>query len=146
MRLWHHDSSQLSCHNQITLRDDLRGGREEHRQPFRRPAGAQWYSSAPSTSWRLMATICASCRYRCARPTLNGFFAAGRTGFSSTHLRRARSDQILFRAACDMGLEGLVSKRSDRPYRGGRSPRIGSKSRTARIMHLSVFSGQKENS
>jgi ATP-dependent DNA ligase len=28
----------------------------------------------------------------------------------------------LFRAACDMGLEGLVSKRADRPYRGGRSP------------------------
>jgi len=28
----------------------------------------------------------------------------------------------LCRVACDMGLEGLVSKRSDRPYRGGRSP------------------------
>jgi ATP-dependent DNA ligase len=28
----------------------------------------------------------------------------------------------LFHAACDMGLEGLVSKRADRPYRGGRSP------------------------
>lgn len=27
----------------------------------------------------------------------------------------------LFRAACNMGLEGLVSKPSDRPYRGGRS-------------------------
>lgn len=27
----------------------------------------------------------------------------------------------LFRAACEAGLEGLVSKRSDRPYRGGRS-------------------------
>jgi ATP-dependent DNA ligase len=27
----------------------------------------------------------------------------------------------LFRAACCMGLEGLVSKRSDRPYRRGRS-------------------------
>ncbi len=27
----------------------------------------------------------------------------------------------LFRAACRMGLEGLVSKRRDRPYRGGRS-------------------------
>ena len=26
----------------------------------------------------------------------------------------------LFRAACSLGLEGLVSKRSDRPYRGGR--------------------------
>jgi bifunctional non-homologous end joining protein LigD len=28
----------------------------------------------------------------------------------------------LFRTACDMGLEGLVSKRSDQPYRPGRSP------------------------
>ena len=28
----------------------------------------------------------------------------------------------LFRAACNMGLEGLVSKRVDRPYRGRRSP------------------------
>ena len=27
----------------------------------------------------------------------------------------------LFRAACNMGLEGLFSKRLDRPYRGGRS-------------------------
>ena len=27
----------------------------------------------------------------------------------------------LFRAACNMGLEGLVSKRRDRPYRSGRS-------------------------
>jgi len=27
----------------------------------------------------------------------------------------------LFVAACDMGLEGMVSKRADRPYRGGRS-------------------------
>jgi ATP-dependent DNA ligase len=27
----------------------------------------------------------------------------------------------LFRAACAMGLEGMVSKRSDRPYRAGRS-------------------------
>jgi bifunctional non-homologous end joining protein LigD len=27
----------------------------------------------------------------------------------------------LFRAACNIGLEGIVSKRSDRPYRAGRS-------------------------
>ena len=27
----------------------------------------------------------------------------------------------LFRAACRMGLEGIVSKRQDRPYQGGRS-------------------------
>ena len=41
----------------------------------------------------------------------------------------------LFRAACDMGLEGLVSKRSDRPYRGGRSPHwIKVKNRTHSAM------------
>jgi bifunctional non-homologous end joining protein LigD len=28
----------------------------------------------------------------------------------------------LFRKACEFGLEGMVSKRLDRPYRGGRSP------------------------
>ena len=28
----------------------------------------------------------------------------------------------LFQAACKMGLEGLVSKHKDRPYRAGRSP------------------------
>jgi bifunctional non-homologous end joining protein LigD len=28
----------------------------------------------------------------------------------------------LFRNACEFGLEGLVSKRADRPYRAGRSP------------------------
>jgi bifunctional non-homologous end joining protein LigD len=27
----------------------------------------------------------------------------------------------LFRKACEFGLEGLVSKQRDRPYRGGRS-------------------------
>jgi len=28
----------------------------------------------------------------------------------------------MFRAACAMGLEGIVSKRRDQPYRSGRSP------------------------
>jgi hypothetical protein len=28
----------------------------------------------------------------------------------------------LFNAACSMGLEGMVSKHRDRPYRAGRSP------------------------
>jgi bifunctional non-homologous end joining protein LigD len=28
----------------------------------------------------------------------------------------------LFRAACDIGLEGLASKHCERPYRAGRSP------------------------
>src|SRR3954453_13227415 len=42
----------------------------------------------------------------------------------------------LFRAACGMGLEGLASKRADRPYRAGRS-RAGSRSRTETIRHKS---------
>jgi ATP-dependent DNA ligase len=28
----------------------------------------------------------------------------------------------IFRRACGMGLEGIVAKRRDRPYRSGRSP------------------------
>ena len=37
----------------------------------------------------------------------------------------------LFRHACMMGLEGMVLKRRDRPYRGGRSPQwIKVKNRT----------------
>ena len=34
----------------------------------------------------------------------------------------SRASPDLFRAACNMGLERQVSKRVDRPYRGGRSP------------------------
>jgi bifunctional non-homologous end joining protein LigD len=42
----------------------------------------------------------------------------------------------LFQAACSMGLEGLVSKRRDRPYRGGRSPHwIKVKNRTHPAMN-----------
>jgi bifunctional non-homologous end joining protein LigD len=36
-------------------------------------------------------------------------------------LSRAETGPDLFRAACSWGLEGLVSKRADSPYRAGRS-------------------------
>jgi hypothetical protein len=39
--------------------------------------------------------------------------------FQPQRARRDRAD--LFRAACDMSLEGLVSKGRDRPYQAGRS-------------------------
>jgi hypothetical protein len=45
----------------------------------------------------------------CSRGDPRGYFERGEIG----------SD--LFRAACRMGLEGLVSKRRGRPYRGGPS-------------------------
>jgi bifunctional non-homologous end joining protein LigD len=39
----------------------------------------------------------------------------------SEHVENCDGD-IVFEAACRMGLEGIVSKRRDRPYRSGRSP------------------------
>jgi bifunctional non-homologous end joining protein LigD len=39
---------------------------------------------------------------------------------------RLNDQQTVFRHACKLGLEGIVSKRRDSPYRSGRSP-IGSR-------------------
>ena len=44
--------------------------------------------------------------------------AGGRARFD---FEQGEIGPYLFRAACNMGLEGLVSKHRDRPYRGGRS-------------------------
>ncbi len=41
-------------------------------------------------------------------------------GISVAPFERVEIGPDLFRAACRMGLEGLVSKHRDRPYRGGR--------------------------
>ena len=51
----------------------------------------------------------------------------GRTNYPACCVQLAPFEQgeigpDLFKAACSMGLEGLVSKRRDRPYRAGRSP------------------------
>jgi bifunctional non-homologous end joining protein LigD len=43
-------------------------------------------------------------------------------GIILNDLERGEIGPGLFKAACQMGLEGLVSKRQDRPYRAGRSP------------------------
>ena len=43
-------------------------------------------------------------------------------GFAALVLQRREIGPDLFRHACLMGLEGLVSKHKDRPYRAGRSP------------------------
>jgi bifunctional non-homologous end joining protein LigD len=39
----------------------------------------------------------------------------------SDHMESTDGD-AMFRHACAMGLEGIVAKRRDRPYRSGRSP------------------------
>jgi bifunctional non-homologous end joining protein LigD len=43
-------------------------------------------------------------------------------GIFVSEFERGEIGPDLFRAACSFGLEGLVSKRRDRPYRSGRSP------------------------
>jgi len=43
-------------------------------------------------------------------------------GIVLSQFERGEIGPDLFKAACQMGLEGLVSKRRDRPYRAGRSP------------------------
>ena len=43
-------------------------------------------------------------------------------GITLNDFERGEIGPDLFKAACQLGLEGLVSKRRDRPYRAGRSP------------------------
>jgi ATP-dependent DNA ligase len=43
-------------------------------------------------------------------------------GITVAPFERGEIGPDLFRAACRMGLEGLVSKHRERPYRAGRSP------------------------
>jgi bifunctional non-homologous end joining protein LigD len=47
--------------------------------------------------------------------------ARRREGVFVNPFERGEIGTDLFRAACHMGLEGLVSKHGDRPYQGGRS-------------------------
>jgi hypothetical protein len=62
------------------------------------------------------------CRYRCENPTSTGCSEGDGTEFFINPFEIGAIGPDLFRAACALGLECLVSKRSDRPYRGGRSP------------------------
>jgi len=45
-------------------------------------------------------------------------------GIVLSEFERGEIGPDLFKAACQMGLEGVVSKRRDRPYRAGRSPHL----------------------
>jgi bifunctional non-homologous end joining protein LigD len=42
--------------------------------------------------------------------------------YSPTPYEAGEIGPDLFHKACEFGLEGMVSKRTDRPYRAGRSP------------------------
>jgi bifunctional non-homologous end joining protein LigD len=56
------------------------------------------------------------------KATLTSVLAKGGPGVRfNEHLEYDDGDAV-FRHACKMGLEGIVSKRKDSPYRSGRSP------------------------
>jgi hypothetical protein len=77
-------------------------------------------SSTLSTSWRLRATICAACR---RKTKLKRLLARQPEGIFASDYEQGEIGPDLFLQACKFGLEGMVSKRRDRPYRsGGRSP------------------------
>ena len=56
------------------------------------------------------------------KANLARLFARRPDGIFLSDFEQGEIGPDLFRAACNMGLEGLVSKRRDRPYRAGRSP------------------------
>ena len=56
------------------------------------------------------------------KTNLARLLARRRNGIFAAPNEQGEIGPELFQAACGMGLEGLVSKRRDRPYRAGRSP------------------------
>ena len=80
-------------------------------------------SSTPSISSSAMARISADCRSTCARPASPDCWRAASTASSCADFEQGEIGPDLFRHACLMGLEGLVSKHRESSYRGGRCDR-----------------------
>jgi hypothetical protein len=75
-------------------------------------------SSARSISWSQATTIY-GLPLSMRKAKLDRLLARRPDGVFVHPFERGEIGPDLFRAACMMGLEGLVSKRRDRPYRGG---------------------------
>jgi bifunctional non-homologous end joining protein LigD len=79
-------------------------------------------SFAPSISSLKVMMTCTSCPLRMRKTTLERLLARRPEGIFLKPFERGEIGPDLFRAACDMRLEGLVSKHRDRPMRAaGRS-------------------------
>jgi bifunctional non-homologous end joining protein LigD len=65
---------------------------------------------------------CARIRWRSAKATLASVVAKAGTGIRFNEHLEFDDGEAVFRHACKMGLEGIVSKRKDSPYKSGRSP------------------------
>src|SRR6478609_4933871 len=62
-------------------------------------------------------------RYRCARTNLARLLRSRSDGIFLSDFEQGEIGPDLFRHACLMGLEGMVSKHRESIYRGGRSDR-----------------------
>jgi bifunctional non-homologous end joining protein LigD len=56
------------------------------------------------------------------RDALEGLLGTGGDGIALSQHVDGHHGPAIYTAACRMGLEGIVSKRRDRPYRSGRCP------------------------
>ncbi|WP_347710895.1 DNA ligase [Bradyrhizobium sp. CB1650] len=77
-------------------------------------------SYTPSIFSRWVVTTCGPCPLHMRKANLEQLLARRPDGITVAPFERGEIGPDLFRAACRMGLEGLVSKHRDRPYRGGR--------------------------
>src|SRR6266576_1348741 len=66
-------------------------------------------------------TICGSCRWHLRKNNLAQLLARRPEGIFVSEFEQGEIGPDLVRVACNFGLEGMVSKRRDRPYRAGRS-------------------------
>jgi bifunctional non-homologous end joining protein LigD len=64
---------------------------------------------------------CAACRCHLRKTNLAQLLARRPDGIFVAPFEQGEIGPDPFRAGCDLGLEGLVSKRRDRPYQSGRS-------------------------
>jgi bifunctional non-homologous end joining protein LigD len=74
----------------------------------------------PSTTWRWRATISERCRCTCAKQNLTKLLSGRPEGIFAAPSEQGEIGPELFSAACQIWLEGLVSKHRERAYRGGR--------------------------
>ena len=79
-----------------------------------------------------MARISAACRCRCAKASLSRLLARRVDRIFLSDFEQGEIGPDLFRHACLMGLEGMVSKHRESLYRGGRF-RHWVRSKTGRI-------------
>jgi ATP-dependent DNA ligase len=68
-----------------------------------------------------MAKTCGAIRLRSARQPASVLAKAGPGIRLNEHIEHDDGETV-FRHACKLGLEGVVSKRKGSPYRSGRSP------------------------